>query len=89
MTIMIRDVHRPAQADILIAGEIIERLGQNLPADNRTELIEAAGKLVVPGFVNAHYHSRDVMAKGLFEKMPFDIWCIPTRPIMARALLRK
>jgi len=29
------DIHQPAQADILIAGELIERLGQNLPADAR------------------------------------------------------
>src|SRR5262245_58515211 len=70
------DVHQPARADILIAGETIERLGQDLPADDGTEIIEAAGKLVVPGFVNAHYHSHDVMAKGLFEEMPFDIWTL-------------
>ena len=64
---------QPAQTDILIAGEIIDRLGQNLPAGDGTEVIDAAGKLVLPGFINAHYHSHDVMAKGLFEEMPFDI----------------
>jgi cytosine/adenosine deaminase-related metal-dependent hydrolase len=75
------DVHQPAQADILIAGETIERLGRNLPADDGTEIIDAAGKLVVPGFVNAHYHSHDVMAKGLFEEMPFDIWALHSNPV--------
>jgi cytosine/adenosine deaminase-related metal-dependent hydrolase len=74
------DVHQPAVADILVAGDIIERLGQNLPADDGTEIIDAAGKLVVPGFVNAHYHSHDVMAKGLFEEMPFDIWAVHSNP---------
>jgi len=74
------DVHQPAQADILVAGETIERLGQNLPADSDTEIIDAAGKLVVPGFVNAHYHSHDVMARGLFEEMPFDIWTLHSNP---------
>src|SRR5258708_30058197 len=74
------NVHKPAQADILIAGETIERLGQNLPADSATEIIDAAGKLVVPGFVNAHYHSHDVMARGLFEEMPFDIWTLHSNP---------
>jgi 5-methylthioadenosine/S-adenosylhomocysteine deaminase len=74
------DVHQPAQADILIAGETIERLGQNLPAHSGTEIIDAAGKLVVPGFVNAHYHSHDVMARGLFEEMPFDIWTLHSNP---------
>jgi cytosine/adenosine deaminase-related metal-dependent hydrolase len=74
------DVHQPAEADILIAGEMIERLGQNLPADDGTEVIDGAGKLVLPGFVNAHYHSHDVMAKGLFEEMPFDIWTLHSNP---------
>jgi 5-methylthioadenosine/S-adenosylhomocysteine deaminase len=74
------DVHQPAQADILIAGEMIEQLGRNLPADDGAEVIDAAGKLVIPGFVNAHYHSHDVMAKGLFEEMPFDIWTLHSNP---------
>ena len=59
------DVHQPAQADILIGGERIERIGPSLPAEAGVKIIDAVGKLVVPGFVNAHYHSHDVMAKGL------------------------
>ena len=35
---------------------------------------------MVPGFVNAHYHSHDVMAKGLFEEMPFDVWAVHSNP---------
>src|SRR3954453_17155645 len=74
------DVHQPAQADILVSGERIERIGPNLPADAGVEIIDAAGKLVAPGFINAHYHSHDVMAKGLFEEMPFDIWTLHSNP---------
>lgn len=74
------DVHQPATADILIAGERIERIGPNLSAENGVDIIDAAGKLVVPGFVNAHYHSHDVMAKGLFEEMPFDVWTLHSNP---------
>lgn len=74
------DIHQPAPVDILIAGERIDRIGPNLPADVGVEVIDAAGKLVVPGFVNAHYHSHDVMAKGLFEEMPFDIWTLHSNP---------
>src|SRR3982751_1080136 len=73
------DVHQPAQADILIGGERIERIGTNLPADG-AQIIDAVGKLVVPGFVNAHYHSHDVMLKGMFEEMPFDIWTLHSNP---------
>jgi len=74
------DVHQPAQTDILVGGERIERIGPNLPADAGVEIIDAAGKLVAPGFINAHYHSHDVMAKGLFEEMPFDIWTLHSNP---------
>jgi 5-methylthioadenosine/S-adenosylhomocysteine deaminase len=71
------DVHQPAQADILIGGGRIERVGPNLPTDG-AEIIDATGKLVVPGLVNAHYHSHDVLLKGMFEEMPFDVWTLHT-----------
>lgn len=74
------DVHQPSPADILIVGERIERIEPHLPAETSGEIIDATGKLVVPGFVNAHYHSHDVMAKGLFEEMPFDIWTLHSNP---------
>src|SRR5947207_9622956 len=73
------DVHQPASVDVLINGETIERIGPNLSADG-VEVIDASGKLVVPGMVNAHYHSHDVLAKGLFEEMPFDIWTLHSNP---------
>ena len=43
-------------------------------------MIDARGKLVIPGFVNAHYHSYDVLAKGLLEDMPFDVWTLQSQP---------
>ena len=73
------DVHQPAVADLLITGEQIERVAADiLPAAAASRSSMPRGKLVVPGFVNAHYHSHDVMVKGLFEEMPFDIWTLHT-----------
>jgi cytosine/adenosine deaminase-related metal-dependent hydrolase len=69
------DVHQPDVADLMISGGVIERIAPSIPADG-AEVIEAAGRLVIPGFVNAHYHSHDVMMKGLFEEMPFDVWTL-------------
>ena len=74
------DIHQPATADLLIHRGIIERIAPQIAADDGVEVLDAAGKLVVPGFVNAHYHSHDVMAKGLFEEMPFDIWMLHSNP---------
>ena len=52
----------------------IERIAPHIDAPPGAEVIDAGNKLVVPGFVNAHYHSHDVLMKGLFEELPFDIW---------------
>ena len=68
------DVHQPAVADLLVSAGRIERIAPRLDAPPGAEVIDAANKLVVPGFVNAHYHSHDVLMKGLFEELPFDIW---------------
>ena len=74
------DVHQPATADLLINGETIERIAPAIAPDAGVEVIDAKGKLVIPGMVNAHYHSHDVLAKGLFEEMPFDVWTLHSNP---------
>ena len=42
-------------ADILVEGEIISLIGQNLTHPN-AEVIDAAGKFILPGGVDAHVH---------------------------------
>jgi cytosine/adenosine deaminase-related metal-dependent hydrolase len=32
-------------------------------------VIDAAQMLAIPGFVKAHYHSDDVLARGMFEDL--------------------
>ena len=87
------DVDDPAIRDILIRGSRIvsvtapdeepalkqEIAGRAVDA-NEGQVIDARGKLVLPGFVNAHYHSYDVLAKGLLEDMPFDVWALHSQP---------
>jgi len=43
-------------ADILIEGEKIAEIGEDLPAHNAEEVIDATGKLVFPGGVDPHTH---------------------------------
>lgn len=43
------------QADILVEGEKIAALGDNLPAEG-AQVIEASGKLVMPGGIDPHTH---------------------------------
>jgi len=44
------------QADILVENETITRIGRNLEASQKTEIIDATGKLVFPGFIDPHVH---------------------------------
>ncbi|AFZ67759.1 dihydropyrimidinase [Deinococcus peraridilitoris] len=44
------------RADILAEGETITRIGVNLEAPAGAEVIDAAGKLVFPGFIDPHVH---------------------------------
>src|SRR5262249_19993378 len=34
----------------------------------------------IPGFVNAHYHSHDVLLKGCFETIPLELWVLSALP---------
>lgn len=44
------------RADIFAEGETITRIGQNLEAPPETEIVDAAGKYVFPGFIDPHVH---------------------------------
>jgi len=99
------DVHHPASADILIVDGLIAavrpgiaeaiRRGAPVPElSGRTigRTIDASGRLVIPGFVNAHYHSHDVLLKGCFETIPLELWLLsalpPAFPKRSKAELR-
>jgi dihydropyrimidinase len=43
-------------ADILVEGETIREIGRNLATPPGAEVIDAAGKLVFPGFIDPHVH---------------------------------
>jgi dihydroorotase len=48
-----------AVQDVLLAHGKIERLGQNLEAPEGTEVVDASGKIVCPGFIDMHVHLRE------------------------------
>ncbi|MGH6954379.1 MAG: amidohydrolase family protein [Alphaproteobacteria bacterium] len=77
------DTDKPATADVLIDGSRIARVAPGLratPEGRAARVVEAKGKLVVPGFINAHYHSHDVLLKGCFEPTPAEIWFLQGLP---------
>src|SRR5215475_13293343 len=76
------DWHDPARLDIAIAADRIGGLASDYRSDSVTavEVIDARGHLVLPGFVNAHYHSHDVLAKGTLEEVPLETWRLYALP---------
>ena len=76
------DVHKPKVADILIEGSEIVSVGPNLDAEG-AEVIDAHNRLVVPGLINAHYHSHDTLCRGMFEELPLEFWLLYTLPLGA------
>lgn len=46
-------------ADIRVSDGKIVRIGENLPAENGDEVIDASGCVVAPGLMDAHVHFRD------------------------------
>src|SRR3989441_7170058 len=77
------DVHKPAIADILIEDGDIAAVGADLPIEGAHEVVDASGRLVVPGLINAHYHSHDTLCRGLFEELPLEMWLLYTLPMGA------
>src|SRR5438552_314827 len=43
-------------ADIFCEGETITRIDRNIPANQNTEVIDAKGKFIFPGFIDPHVH---------------------------------
>src|SRR5688500_11999586 len=70
------DWHQPPTVDIAIAGSTIAGIADaySLAGASAVEVIDARDHLVLPGFVNAHYHSHDILAKGTLEEVPLETW---------------
>jgi guanine deaminase len=76
------DWHQPPIVDIAIADDTIVGLseGYRMEGGPAVEVIDAHDHLVLPGFVNAHYHSHDVLAKGTLEEVPLESWRLYALP---------
>jgi len=46
-------------ADVLVIGERIEKIGTNLSADDATTVIDADGKILMPGMIDDQVHFRE------------------------------
>ncbi|PTV99304.1 5-methylthioadenosine/S-adenosylhomocysteine deaminase [Halanaerobium saccharolyticum] len=62
---------------ILIEDQIIKKIEKMSLIDQVKEydyLIDAAGKIVLPGYVNTHTHAAMTLMRGYADDMPLDKW---------------
>jgi len=62
-------------ADILVDEDQIVRVGRDLP-DSAARVIDASGRIVMPGLINAHTHSGQILDRGLADNCPLDLWLL-------------
>lgn len=69
----------PVPENVLIDGGRIVAVGRDVAAEG-AEIIEAAGMLVLPGLVNAHFHSPVNHMKGRLPSLPLEIFMLYESP---------
>ena len=68
-------------SSLLVAGNRIERIGLDLVADSYDDvnIIEGAGRTLIPGLIDAHWHSMwaTVPMQVLWRRMRAISTCLP------------
>ncbi len=64
--------------DILIRDNEIIGIGSDLKCENDTEIIDCAGLIALPGFVNTHHHLYQTLFRGIDEvqEKPLFPWLV-------------
>jgi 5-methylthioadenosine/S-adenosylhomocysteine deaminase len=69
-----------SEQDVLVREGAIAELGPGLDAAG-AEVLDASHAYVLPGLVNAHYHSGENFNPGLYENLPLDLWFIHSHQV--------
>ncbi|MFN2340451.1 MAG: amidohydrolase [Halanaerobium sp.] len=78
----IKEIHSPFSENkkdqyIVIEDQIIKKIDKMSSFDQAEEydyLIDAADKIVLPGFINTHTHAAMTLMRGYADDMPLDKW---------------
>jgi 5-methylthioadenosine/S-adenosylhomocysteine deaminase len=63
-----------ADADVLIEGDTIAAVGKELPPQGADVVVDAAGKIVMPGFVDTHNHLWQSLIRGCGANADVNGW---------------
>jgi 5-methylthioadenosine/S-adenosylhomocysteine deaminase len=76
-------------ADVLMEGDTITAVGQGLHGQG-AQVIDASGKIVMPGFVETHNHMWQSLTRGCAYDEAFTGWANGcTRPLMPAGIVRR
>jgi 5-methylthioadenosine/S-adenosylhomocysteine deaminase len=56
------------------AGKILLNPVKEVKATVDEEIFDAAGFIIIPGLINAHYHNGSLLTKGLSKEIPIHKW---------------
>ncbi len=62
------------KGSLLIQNDKIVEISEKISIDNADEVIDASGKILIPGLVNTHTHLSMTLMRGLADDMPLDTW---------------
>ncbi len=62
------------EADVLVEGERVAAVGPNLAAPPEAKRLDAAGRLVLPGFINAHTHAHNNLIKSTSDAWTLELF---------------
>jgi 5-methylthioadenosine/S-adenosylhomocysteine deaminase len=68
-------------ADVLIQGNRIAMVRENLDVPAH-RILDASGCVVMPGLVNAHFHSSELFVRGRYDGLGFDHWGLFVYPFL-------
>ncbi len=60
--------------DILIKNDKIAEISEEIIHENADKIIDAAGKILLPGLVNTHTHLSMTLFRGLADDLSLDEW---------------
>jgi len=73
--------------DVLVEGDRISAVGDGLPASPEARIVDGGGRhLLVPGLINAHFHSPANHLKGSVRSLPLELFMLfesPSDPALA------
>jgi 5-methylthioadenosine/S-adenosylhomocysteine deaminase len=62
------------KSSLLIENDRIREISDKIDSKDADEIVNAEGKLLIPGLVNTHTHLSMTLMRGLADDMPLETW---------------